>query len=258
MISLWGRKEVTMATSTLKIDELQQHFANWDKFTLGHINEFYRARNILLPETTFRWRIYRLVKMGVLKRIGRGIFTLGDTVTYIPAITEYTGNIYNIVHRQYPYTEASIWHTSSLNEFMLHQPGRFMHILEVEKDAAESVFYFLKDEDYDVFLNPNEEIFQNYVSTKREAIVIKNLITESPLQNIYNVQTPTIEKILVDIFSDQIIFAPYQGNEMNYIFENAFRKYSVNITTLLRYAQRRGKKEELFRFLRALDLVINP
>jgi hypothetical protein len=132
-----------------------------------------------------------------------------------------------------------------------------MHILEIDKDASASIFYFLNDKDYDVFLNPSQEIIQNYVANKREAIVIKNLITESPLQKVFNVQTPTLEKILVDVFCDSVLFSAYQGNEMNYIFENAFRKYSINTTTLFRYAQRRGKKAELYVYLRGLELINN-
>lgn len=139
---------------------------------------------------------------------------------------------------------------------MLHQPVNFMYIIEVEKDAAESIFYYIKERYKDVFLNPNEEIIQKYIAGKTECIIVKNLITESPLQEIYDVQTPTLEKILVDLFSDRVTFAFYQGNEMNYIYENALRKYNVNITTLFRYAQRRGKKEELKDFLNELDLFI--
>ena len=41
---------------------------------------------------------------------------------------------------------------------MLHQPGRFYTILEVEKDAMESVFYELSGQRKDVFLDPSKEI----------------------------------------------------------------------------------------------------
>ena len=78
---------------------------------------------------------------------------------------------------------------------------------------------------------------------------INNLVSEAPTQEIYGVKTATIEKILVDIFCDKIIYSTFQGNEMKNIFYNAFKDYTININTLLRYAQRRGKKSEIEQYI---------
>ena len=40
--------------------------------------------------------------------------------------------------------------------------------------------------------------------------------------------TITIEKLLVDIFSDEVLFAAQQGGEMERIFREAFEKYTIN------------------------------
>jgi hypothetical protein len=63
------------------------------------------------------------------------------------------------------------------------------------------------------------------------------------------VQTITIEKMLVDIFSDETTFAAQQGGEMQTIFKNAFEKYTINENKMLRYADRRGKKEAFNNYL---------
>ena len=49
--------------------------------------------------------------------------------------------------------------------------------------------------------------------------------------------------MLVDIFCDDVIFAAQQGAEMRTIFKAAISKYTVNESRMLRYADRRGKKE---------------
>jgi hypothetical protein len=136
-----------------------------------------------------------------------------------------------------------VWNTKLINEFMLHQPGRFYTILEVDKDAMESVFYDLKDQGRDVFLNPSEEVLSKYVVSKKEPIIITSLITEAPLEEIDGVKTTSLEKVLVDICSNETLFSAQQGAELTRIYETAFEKYTISETKLLRYARRRNKKE---------------
>ena len=51
--------------------------------------------------------------------------------------------------------------------------------------------------------------------------------------------------MLVDLYCDVELFQFYQGKEKNTIFKEAFSKYTINKSKLLRYASRRGKKEEI-------------
>jgi len=66
------------------------------------------------------------------------------------------------------------------------------------------------------------------------------------------VPVPRLEKMLVDLFSSPNLFAAYQGRELEIIFNNAHRYYTLDERTLLSYAQRRHKAPELRRFLRQL------
>lgn len=59
--------------------------------------------------------------------------------------------------------------------------------------------------------------------------------------------------MLVDIFCDEIIFSAYKGNEMKTIFTSAFNKYAINENKLLRYANRRGKREQLKKYLKLIN-----
>ena len=59
--------------------------------------------------------------------------------------------------------------------------------------------------------------------------------------------------MLVDIFCDKIVFSAYQGNEMKTIFTEALNKYTINENKLLRYANRRGKKEQLQKYLKLIN-----
>jgi thioredoxin-related protein len=139
---------------------------------------------------------------------------------------------------------------------MVHQPFSFNLIVEVEKDAAESIFHFIKEKFKNVYLNPNAETYKNYIAGNTDSIIVKSMITESPLQEIYSVHAPSIEKILVDIYCDTNIYSAFQGKEMQNIYRNAVNNYTVNLSTLARYALRRGKKEEIGNYLSHLGIKV--
>ena len=162
-------------------------------------------------------------------------------------------SIHKELEKQFPYMQTCIWNTSFLNELMVHQPGRFYTLVEVDREATESVFYFLKDKMKNVFLEPSSNILSLYASSEKEVIVIKSLVSEAPIQKVKGVQTTTIEKLLVDIFCDETIFAAQQGSEMQTIFRNAIEKYSINENKMIRYADRRGKKEAFIVYLNKIS-----
>ena len=102
-------------------------------------------------------------------------------------------------------------------------------------------------------LSPDEKIINLYISESSYPIVIKRLITRAPItkrdenKNIFH--TPTLEKILVDIFSEDKLFYYLQGGELLHIFENALQNNDINYTKLFSYAKRREKEKELRKFL---------
>src|SRR5690606_41089547 len=94
--------------------------------------------------------------------------------------------------------------------------------------TTDSVFYILREIKKSVFIEPTSDILEKYIVNEKETFIIKPLISEAPIQNINGVETLTIEKMLVDIFCDDVIFVAQQGVEMRTIFKNAFEKYTIN------------------------------
>lgn len=136
---------------------------------------------------------------------------------------------------------------------MIHQPGRFYMLIEVEKEAAQSVFFYLKDHKFSVFIEPTKDIIEKYLPDEKETLIVKSLVSEAPLQTIDKINLPTIEKILVDIFCDDVIFAAQQGSEMRTLFKEALKKYTVNESRMMRYADRRRKKESFREYLSTIS-----
>tara|TARA_R110002096_G_scaffold299551_1_gene494305 strand:+ start:473 stop:1141 length:669 start_codon:yes stop_codon:yes gene_type:complete len=211
--------------------------------------EFYRTFEPEVKKTTVNWRIYNLVQEGILNRVGRGRFSLEKSDDYIPEMSNELSSVYEKMKSDFPFLTVCLWSTSVLNEFMLHQPGRYYQLIEVDKDAMESVFYYLKDRNYSVFMEPSEQLIRRYMNDKKDPWIVKSLVSEAPIQHVNGIPTVTIEKLLVDIFCDPVIFNAQQGSEMNQIFNEAFEKYTISESKMLRYASRRRKKQELDSYL---------
>ena len=189
-----------------------------------------------------------------MTRVGRGKFSLGASKTFIPEISQKIKILKGRLGNEFPFIELCIWNTRIINEFMQHQPGNFQLIIEVNKEAVQSVFYFLKELNYPVFLEPSVDIIEKYVPVDKEAIFIKPLVSEAPLQMVGNIPTITVEKLLVDLFCDVVIFAAQQGAELRVIFNEAFSKYTINQSRMLRYANRRRKKESFREYINTIQI----
>lgn len=239
-------------TNKLHTDKIKHHFKSKAVFETQDIVDFYEQIEKNIKPTTVNWRVYTLVQKGVLQRIGRGKFALGRGRKYIPEISSVIKSTFKKIKAEFPYANLCVWNTSVLSEFMLHQPKRNFLLVETDKETTNSAFYFLREIKKSVFIEPTKDILEKYIVNEKEVFVIKPFISEAPTQSINEVKTATIEKMLVDVFCDEVIFAAQQGAEMRTIFNEAFTKYTINQSKMLRYADRRGKKKELNQFVKTL------
>ena len=82
------------------------------------------------------------------------------------------------------------------------------------------------------------------------SVLVKNYISESPVISVDGVTSASLEKILVDItIAPEFEFA--RGAELYTIFKNADQMYRIGEKTMLRYAARRGKKEEMEKLIKS-------
>jgi len=228
-------------------------FETTERFETTDIIAFYKQLNPDVNPKTVNWRVYSLVQLGIINRVGRGKFKLGSQRIYLPDISPKIKTIYSKIKKEFPFLNICVWNTSTINEFMRHQPSRFYFLIEVEKDSIQSIFYFLKELNYAVFSDPTSDILEKYLPNNKDILIVKSLVTEAPTQNIKGIDTISLEKLLVDIYCDNVIFTPQQGVEMRTIFESALTKYAVNQSRMLRYASRKGKKEKFSKYLNSIS-----
>jgi predicted transcriptional regulator of viral defense system len=213
-----------------------------------------------MKESTFHWKLYEFTQKGILEKVGRGKYRLGERKIFKPILNAETIEIYQKLSALFPQNienpvQFCYWHTSVLNELMNHQPARFFILIETEKEVTDSVFHLLREQYADVFINPAQKEIDDYIAGKQGVIIIKNLKTEAPTQLIEHIPTITIEKLLVDIYCDENLFVTYQEPERETIFRNAFKSYVINESKLFRYARRRCSLKKLQEFKRYVEFI---
>lgn len=210
-----------------------------------------------LKETTFRWRIYDLKNRGVIVSVTKGVFKLSVRKhLYKPNIKKLT-KFSKLLTKDFPLIKFCLWSSNWLNEFSRHQAANEIIFVEVEKDLVNSVFNLLMDSNFkNVFIEPDKFVTETYVSENKTSIIVKSLVTKSPTQMVAKVSVPKLEKILVDLFSDDKYLSSYKGFEQKIIFENAFEKYQLNLTKLINYSRRR-KKDKIIRDFLISEKIVN-
>jgi hypothetical protein len=152
------------------------------------------------------------------------------------------------LNKNFPTTSYCIWHSGMINEFAQHLSGYTFILVDVERDVAESVYFNLKDEFKGVFLRPGKKLINEVLPDFQQPIIVRYLTTESPLVQVNHIFTVSIEKMLADIFCD-MEFDFLAGSERRLIYTYAYYKYVVNESKLLRYAARKGRRQDLQQYI---------
>jgi hypothetical protein len=198
-----------------------------------------------LSEGTISVYLSKLKKAGKINNPARGIYSITDKQIFNPEVTQNLKKLYNKIHKEFPFIEICVWTTKWLSDLMRHQPFKNYTIIEVDKEASEQVFNTVNEFIKNVYINPDEEIFERYISSNTEEVtIIKNLVTESPTVKNNKIGIPALEKLLVDIIIDKELFAAQQG-DLNFIYKTAFNKYDINELKMKRYAARRNRETEV-------------
>ena len=235
-----------------KIEHIKNKFSGSEIILTDVLFKYYREAEPDIKKTTVNWRIYELVRNGTLQRIGRGKYVLGRELKYFPEISTKEIKISKLILKEFPFINYCIWTTSNLNEFSHHLSSFQFLLVEVEKEALESVYFTLKDNFNSTFKKPAIEMLEEFISNQPNSIIVNSLVSEAPVQNIKNIPTSSLEKLLVDLYCDKNLFYFLQGNELAHIYKNAFDKYTINQSKLLRYADRRRKKKQIEEFIKSI------
>lgn len=198
--------------------------------------------------SSFTWRLHQLKKQGLINSPRQGVYSIIIGNIFTPVISPSLKRIHNKVAKEFPYAQICVWDSRWFNDLMLHQLFRYYLVIEVEKDSTEAVFNTMTDVSKKVFLNPDADIFNRYISNFNEVIIVQSLISESPIIEQDGIKIAPLEKLLVDCVADKDLFAAQQS-EIDFIFNTARSKYSINTSKIKRYARRRNQLNKIVTLL---------
>ena len=187
--------------------------------------------------------LYRLVETGNIIRVEKGRYAkaANKTVFKIEPTNEEIALVKKIKDK-YPFAPLCIYNGAALSPLQHHLSANNITYIETDRSAVESIFNYLREDDDKVWLAPDSDFVYKYIDLAKGGLIVKPLVTESPVQTVNGVTTPTLEKLLVDITKDPD-FTYLQGTEAKRMFENADSMYVINKSRLNRYARRRGIKQ---------------
>lgn len=181
------------------------------------------------PAATVFSRIRSLVKSGRIFPVSKGVYQVGFRMEYHPEVSERMQLAANIVQ------------SSMIGEdFCIHEDGDNLFV-EISRKAVTQTVKILRAS------FPNVLTLAQYhavAGAVRDCIVVKYLVSESPLISEKSVRLPSLEKLLVDMTADQE-YTLLPDDKLQFEFQKAFEVYRPDVNRMIRYASRRGVAQQV-------------
>ena len=210
----------------------------------GRIGFAQLVSDIGLNSNTAHQYLSALTKAKKLVRVSNGEYMLPNKQVFMYIPTRDVEKLYNGLKEELPFTDFCIYDGSIFYTLQHHVSVNHAIYVETNRDAVDAVFFRLKDTQKNVYKQPDADVMYDYVDLQEPCIIVKTFVTESPVNKVNGLRTPTLEKLLVDIQKDDD-FDYMRGIESLYMFQTAVDQYVVNTPKMLRYAKRRGAYENI-------------
>ena len=205
------------------------------------------------PESSFMNILNRLVREERIRKAD-GFLYPADIFKPIFRIhpDNTTRELFNGLTTVLPFTEISIWNTEAILPLMHDIPNFSFTIVGADRLSADSVADALENLTDRIVLRDSEKDILSRLAPGRNLVVVTPQVSQAPVEVEDGIICPALEKILVDILCDNALHA-LTGSEAYAIYATALKRYAVNRKTLLRYAGRRNRTEEVKTLLNEIE-----
>jgi len=222
-------------------------------FNRSDLLEYIKSEHESTSDNAVSVQLHRLINEGKIDKVGYGKYTISKSnILYHYHQSELLKTFAGKLKEKFPFVTACVWQTDALVSFMHNIPSLSITRVDVEKDVLNSVFSFLQKDGKTVLLDPGKVECERYV-TGSDVIVIRPLISESPIEFIDGLYVPTMEKMIVDVATDYE-FGYIQGAEFHTICRNISASLNINRKRMYRYASRRNKRAEVEKYFKEINV----
>ncbi len=212
----------------------------------------------------YRYYLSDLYKANLIYRYNKSIYKLCNNRKEFIFEKSVPDNIVESLKKINPEITISIWSLSDIAKFMSLQIFATIHFIETYSYSKEIVLNTLIDQNLNVIYEEDYLSVSKYIKGD-ELYVIRTINEDSPinkprsialkLKSSSFITTPKIEKVLVDIIISKF-FDMLLGDGINTIVENILTKYKVNISTCLRYADKKYRTSLLENYLKSIKFNV--
>ncbi len=218
------------------------------EYTRAELYGYLRNADDNLADSTFRWLLFSFLKAKLLFHVGFDRYSLDEPAIrsdYQPVYSDKADRIIEFLRGRYPDVEFVVFESSLMNEFLNQLIAKNTIFVQTEKDLSSFVFSTLHNEfrSESMMYNPTREEYRKY--WVEDSIVVSDLVTQAP-KNSRNPYEICLEKMLVDMVSDKNISRLYSRAELPSVLAAVRQNYRLDEKKLLRYAGRRGCREEMY------------
>jgi len=211
-------------------------------FSLDDVHKALAENEKTVDPKSLKQYMHELMDETVIYSAGRGWYSTIEQQFEVN--TEPVSEIISVLEKKFPLLDFTCWSTMQINPFMHHLLGKFVTFVHVDRDLMPSVFDFLRDTDYEVYLNPTRREAQKSYSVSEQTIVIRPVITKAPVKN----HTAKIEKILVDLYIERDILQIMDPAEFYEMADKLISAGRIAISELMSYAKyRKIKLKDIFK-----------
>lgn len=236
------------------MNEIRSHIVNYagiaGGFSAMELGEYLRSIQCEVPSASLYYHLDKLIQQQTLTRTARGVYSMTNVKPeFNIAVTEEMKSIYSLLHKSLPFADFCLYKGTELTSFQHNMAANNILYVETQRDTCDSAFNVLKDAERPVFVRPDREMINRYLSLADSYVFVKPLTSESPVDKYGDgMSVPTLEKLLVDINADDDFFYLH-GDESFHIFRNAVERFRINEARLLRYARRRNLEPLIKKYL---------
>jgi hypothetical protein len=235
---IMGAEVVMAMTIEEKLSNLKDH----DILERDRLYEFIREVYPRYTDSSIRWVIYDLVKKGFITKLDPTRYMIGQSDTYHQKnASDERHRIVDELNQAFPDIRIVVFESTLLNEWVNHQIARKVIFIEVERYFVKDVFRMMHERyPQKVILDANKEQLYMYGG---ELIIITRLISQAPVDQ--QTRDIKIEKLLVDLYTKDLIAEFVNEDEKDDMIESIFKTYPVNVKTVYAYAKRRGNIDRI-------------
>jgi hypothetical protein len=232
---------------------LRKYLTGKRNFTTQEVTDALQKHFPDLSGSTIAWKLNQLKKDKLLYQKGRGLYTFDYKPKFSTELSLKSKRLYNRIKGIYS-GEIVMWDTTILNEIGSENITKYWIFLALNKDDLDSLFDEMLSFSKKVYLQPDKETTTRYLIPQDEAIILTALISETPTECSGDYLSPSIEGILVNALFEHEQYLQPIGLDIRKLYEQAFAKYNINKSKLLRYAARRDKRKEINELLKTIEL----